>query len=118
MFGAEEARHNPNVVTGTFLLNNHYASILFDSGAERSFVSLEFRPSLSIGTTKLNDTYVIEYANGHEYEAREILLGCTMNLADRLFSINLIPVELGSFDVVVGWTGCPRSVQKFAASIS
>ncbi|GKF21875.1 putative reverse transcriptase domain-containing protein [Tanacetum coccineum] len=35
------AGQNPdnNVVTGTFLLNNHCASILFDTGADRSFVS-------------------------------------------------------------------------------
>ncbi|GJU56029.1 reverse transcriptase domain-containing protein [Tanacetum coccineum] len=31
-----------NVVTGTFLLNNCYASILFDTGADRSFVSTAF----------------------------------------------------------------------------
>ncbi|GJR91304.1 putative reverse transcriptase domain-containing protein [Tanacetum coccineum] len=33
---------NSNVVMGTFLLNNHYASILFDTGADRSFVSATF----------------------------------------------------------------------------
>ncbi|GJT68992.1 hypothetical protein Tco_1028278 [Tanacetum coccineum] len=30
----------PNVVTGTFLLNDHYASVLFDSGSDRSFFLL------------------------------------------------------------------------------
>nr|GEV07687.1 reverse transcriptase domain-containing protein [Tanacetum cinerariifolium] len=34
----ENPQQNPNVVTSTFLLNDHYASVLFDSGAERSFV--------------------------------------------------------------------------------
>ncbi|GKA62207.1 putative ribonuclease H-like domain-containing protein [Tanacetum coccineum] len=29
-----------NVVTGTFLLNDHYASVLFDSGSDRSFFLL------------------------------------------------------------------------------
>ncbi|GJW66197.1 putative reverse transcriptase domain-containing protein [Tanacetum coccineum] len=40
-------RTNPdsNVVTGTFLLNNRYASILFDTGADRSFVSTAFIPN-------------------------------------------------------------------------
>nr|GFB02135.1 putative reverse transcriptase domain-containing protein [Tanacetum cinerariifolium] len=38
----ENPQQNPNVVTGTFLLNNHYAFILFDSGAEKSFVSFAF----------------------------------------------------------------------------
>ncbi|GJY99311.1 putative reverse transcriptase domain-containing protein, partial [Tanacetum coccineum] len=33
----ENPQQNPNVVAGTFLLNDHYACILFDSGAEKSF---------------------------------------------------------------------------------
>ncbi|GKF21206.1 putative reverse transcriptase domain-containing protein, partial [Tanacetum coccineum] len=33
----ENLQQNPNVVTGMFLLNDHYACILFDSGAEKSF---------------------------------------------------------------------------------
>jgi hypothetical protein len=36
------ARQNTNVVTGTFPLNNHYVFVLFDSGADKSFVSIEF----------------------------------------------------------------------------
>ncbi|GKE75205.1 putative reverse transcriptase domain-containing protein [Tanacetum coccineum] len=37
VLGRGEANPDSNVVTGTFLLNNHYASMLFDSGADRSF---------------------------------------------------------------------------------
>ncbi len=37
-----EARQDLDVLTGTFLLNNYYASVLFETGADRSFVSLEF----------------------------------------------------------------------------
>ncbi|GKA29890.1 reverse transcriptase domain-containing protein [Tanacetum coccineum] len=39
-----QAGTNPdaNIVTGTFLLNNRYASILFDTGVDRSFVSTAF----------------------------------------------------------------------------
>ncbi|GJT20653.1 putative reverse transcriptase domain-containing protein [Tanacetum coccineum] len=37
----ENRQQNPNVVTGTFLLNDHYACILFDSGAEKSFNQLK-----------------------------------------------------------------------------
>lgn len=44
----KEACQDPKVVTGTFLLNNHYASILFDSGEDRSFVSHEFRPLIDL----------------------------------------------------------------------
>nr|GFC48702.1 hypothetical protein [Tanacetum cinerariifolium] len=39
-----DAEHNQglNVVTGTFLLNNRYATVLFDSGADKSFVDVKF----------------------------------------------------------------------------
>ncbi|GJV72253.1 putative reverse transcriptase domain-containing protein, partial [Tanacetum coccineum] len=42
--GAGEARQDPNIVTGTFTLDNHYATTLFDSGADYSFVSTTFMP--------------------------------------------------------------------------
>ncbi|GJR05200.1 hypothetical protein Tco_0528184 [Tanacetum coccineum] len=48
MLGAEEARQDPNIVTGTFTLNNHYATTLFDSSANHNFVSTTFIPMLEI----------------------------------------------------------------------
>nr|GEV98377.1 hypothetical protein [Tanacetum cinerariifolium] len=74
VIGAKEARHDPNVMNGMFLLNGRYLSILFDIRADRSFVSLEFRPLLDLKSECLKDSYTIEYVNSHEYEAREILL--------------------------------------------
>nr|GEX29653.1 hypothetical protein [Tanacetum cinerariifolium] len=96
---AEEAVQNQNVVTGTFLLNGHFVSVLFDSGADRHFVSLEIRPLLEQKYESLEETYTIEYANGHEYEAREILLNFKLNLNDELFNIDIILIELKNFDV-------------------
>ncbi|GJY71061.1 hypothetical protein Tco_0474764 [Tanacetum coccineum] len=55
---------NPNVVTGTFLLNDHYACILFDSGAEKSFVSSAFTPFIDIAPTALNTSHKVELADG------------------------------------------------------
>nr|GEU38223.1 zinc finger, CCHC-type [Tanacetum cinerariifolium] len=99
--GAEEDVQMPTIVNGTFLLNGHCMSVLFDSGADRSFISLEFKPLLNQNLEGLVEAYAIKYANGHQYEASEILLGCKLTLASRKFSIDLIPVELKSFDVVV-----------------
>ncbi|GJV45194.1 reverse transcriptase domain-containing protein [Tanacetum coccineum] len=44
-----------NVVTGTFLLNNRYASMLFDLGADRSFVSTTFSSLLDVIPSTLDD---------------------------------------------------------------
>nr|GEX37920.1 hypothetical protein [Tanacetum cinerariifolium] len=53
-----------NVVTGTFLLNNCYASMLFDSGVDRSFVSTTFSALLDVAPSTLDTSYVIELADG------------------------------------------------------
>ncbi|GJS71236.1 putative reverse transcriptase domain-containing protein [Tanacetum coccineum] len=60
----ENPQQNPNVVAGTFLLNDHYACILFDSGAEKSFVSSMFTPFIDIAPTALNTSYEVELADG------------------------------------------------------
>nr|GFB94813.1 hypothetical protein [Tanacetum cinerariifolium] len=49
-----------NVVTGTFLLNNRYAYILFDIGADRSFVSTAFSSQTAITPTALDHYYDVE----------------------------------------------------------
>ncbi|KAJ9535831.1 hypothetical protein OSB04_un001012 [Centaurea solstitialis] len=102
VIGTEEARQDPRVITGTFLINDHYASVIFDSGADRSFVSLGFRPLIPLASESLDEVYSIELADGRELKAHDVLLNCTLSLADELFSIDLIPIELGSFDAVVG----------------
>ncbi|GJV42409.1 putative reverse transcriptase domain-containing protein [Tanacetum coccineum] len=45
---AKAAVKDNNVVNGTFLINNVYASVLFDIGADRSFVSYAFSKYIDI----------------------------------------------------------------------
>ncbi|KAJ0575595.1 putative nucleotidyltransferase, Ribonuclease H [Helianthus annuus] len=96
------AREDPNVVTSTFLVNNHFASILFNTGADYSFMSVEFKRTLGIESSRLEIPYSIELANGKLVESGEVVRGCTLELGERRFSIDLLPIQLGSFDVVVG----------------
>nr|GFA23456.1 hypothetical protein [Tanacetum cinerariifolium] len=91
-----------NVVTGTFLLNNCYASMLFDSGADRSFVSTTFGALLDVAPSTLDTSYAVELADGRISETNIVLRGCTLGLLGHQFNINLMPVELGSFDVIIG----------------
>ncbi|XP_071704997.1 uncharacterized protein [Rutidosis leptorrhynchoides] len=62
------AREDPDLVTGTFLLTNCIAYVVFDSGADRN----------------------------------KIFRGCALTLADKLFEVDLMPIELGIFDVIIG----------------
>ncbi|GJV00234.1 putative reverse transcriptase domain-containing protein [Tanacetum coccineum] len=91
-----------NVVTGTFLLKNHYASVLFDTGADRSFVSTAFSSQIAITPTALDHYYDVELADGRIIGLNTILRGCTLNILNHPFNIDLMPVELGSFDAIIG----------------
>ncbi|GKD69031.1 hypothetical protein Tco_1323121 [Tanacetum coccineum] len=64
-YGVGTAGTNPNsnVVTSTFLLNNRYASILFDNGADMSFVSTAFSSLIDIIPTTLDHGYDVELAD-------------------------------------------------------
>ncbi|GJS26253.1 putative reverse transcriptase domain-containing protein, partial [Tanacetum coccineum] len=99
---AMEAVQDPNVVTGTFSLNDHFVTVLFDSGADFSFISTEFAPLLNVRPSIVNPGYVIEVADGKKVEVDRIILNCKLELGGSLFSINLIPLGHGSFDVIVG----------------
>ncbi|GJW60013.1 putative reverse transcriptase domain-containing protein [Tanacetum coccineum] len=102
VLGGGEANLDSNVITGTFLINNHYASMLFDSGTDRSFVSSTFSALLDVTPSTLDVSYAVELANGRVTETNTILRGCTLGLLGHPFNIDLMPVELGSFDVIIG----------------
>ncbi|GJZ22048.1 putative reverse transcriptase domain-containing protein [Tanacetum coccineum] len=87
---------------GTFLLNNRYASILFDTGVDRSFISTAFSSLINIALTPLDNSYDVELTDGKIVGIDTIMRGCTLNFLNHPFNIDLMPVELGSFDVIIG----------------
>ncbi|GJR91776.1 putative reverse transcriptase domain-containing protein [Tanacetum coccineum] len=99
--GGRDASPNSNVITGTFLLNNCYATILFDTGADRSFVSNTFSALINITPTTLESHYDVELANGKIIGVNPIIRGCTLNFMNHPFNIDLMPVPFGSFDVII-----------------
>nr|GEY32232.1 putative reverse transcriptase domain-containing protein [Tanacetum cinerariifolium] len=102
VMGRGDANPNLNVIKGTFLLNNHYAFVLFDSAADRSFISTTFSTLLDITPNTLDISYAVELADERVSKTNTILRGCTSALLGYPFNIDLMPVELGSFDVIIG----------------
>ncbi|GJW96384.1 putative reverse transcriptase domain-containing protein [Tanacetum coccineum] len=104
VYAVGRAGINPdsNVVTGTFLLNNRYAFVLFDTGANRSFVSTAFSSQIDITPTTLDHYYDVELADGRIIRLNAIIQGCTLIFLNHPFIIYLMHIELGSLDVIVG----------------
>ncbi|GJR96449.1 putative reverse transcriptase domain-containing protein [Tanacetum coccineum] len=89
-------------MTGTFTLNNHYATTLFDSGADSSFVSTNFIPLLGIEPSDLEFSYEIKIASGQLVEIDKVIRGCKLEIEGHMFDINLIPFGSGSFNMIIG----------------
>ncbi|GJY95677.1 putative reverse transcriptase domain-containing protein [Tanacetum coccineum] len=99
--GGGGANPDSNVVTGTFLLNDCYDSMLFDLGSDRSFVSSTFSALLDVTPSTLDTSYAVELANGRISETNVILRGCTLGLLGHPFDIDLMPIEHGCFNVII-----------------
>ncbi|GJR73068.1 reverse transcriptase domain-containing protein, partial [Tanacetum coccineum] len=102
VLGGGDVNPDSNVAKGTFLLNNHYAFVLFDSGVDQSFVSTTFSNLLDVTPDTLDVSYAVELADERISKTNTVLRGCTLGLLGHLFNIDLMPVELGSFDVIIG----------------
>ncbi|GJR96284.1 reverse transcriptase domain-containing protein [Tanacetum coccineum] len=101
MLRDKNAHQDPNVVTGTFLLNQHLAKVLFDSGADKSFISISLASKLNSPSIIIDTFYDIEMADKNLVSTNTVIKGCTLTLLDQPFEIDLMPIKLGSFDVVI-----------------
>ncbi|GKE04421.1 putative reverse transcriptase domain-containing protein, partial [Tanacetum coccineum] len=98
MLGVEEAHQDPNIMTGTFNLNDHYATTLFDFDSDYSFISTTFIPLLGIEPSDLGFSYEIEIASGQLVEIDKVIRGCKLEIQGHMFDISLIPFGSGSFN--------------------
>nr|GEW21974.1 reverse transcriptase domain-containing protein [Tanacetum cinerariifolium] len=101
-FGCEEKGHYRHKCQRERTIRTRELVVLFDSGAERSFMSIEFTPFINISPVALNASCEVELADGKVVSTNTILRGCTLALFSHVFKIDLLPTQLGSFDVIVG----------------
>nr|GEW98881.1 reverse transcriptase domain-containing protein [Tanacetum cinerariifolium] len=119
VLGGRDTNPDSNVIKATFLLNNYYAFALFDLGADRSFVSTTFSTLIHVTPDTLDVSYFVELADERISETNTILRGCMLGLLGHPFNIDLMPLELGSFDVIIGkdWLANHHAVIVFHKKI-
>ncbi|GJU86192.1 putative reverse transcriptase domain-containing protein [Tanacetum coccineum] len=105
ILGAKEAQQDPNIMTGMFTLNNNYATTLFDSGADYSFVSTTFIPLLDIEPSNLGFSYEIEIGSGQLVEINKVIRGCKLEIEVEIVcheKVVRIPLPSGEIIRVLG----------------
>ncbi|GKE05322.1 putative reverse transcriptase domain-containing protein [Tanacetum coccineum] len=68
----------------------------------KSFVSSTFSALFDIAPSTLDTSYAVELVDGRISETNVILRGYILGLLGHMFDINLILIELGSFDIIIG----------------
>ncbi|GJV54415.1 reverse transcriptase domain-containing protein [Tanacetum coccineum] len=112
MLRDRNAHQNPNVVTDMFLLNQHLARVLFDSGADKSFVSISLASKINIPPITIDTFYDIEMADRNLVNTNTVIQGEILTLLNQPFKIDLMPIKLGSFDIVIAQIMEKKSDEK------
>ncbi|MFS7909776.1 putative transcription factor interactor and regulator CCHC(Zn) family [Helianthus anomalus] len=99
---AAEAKIEPDVVSGIFTINSTPARVLFDMDANKSFISHGFIRHPSFVLTKLSVPLEVEIGDNKSFIVCDICRGCKLSIDDEEYSIHLIPMSMGEFQVVVG----------------
>ncbi|GJW51990.1 reverse transcriptase domain-containing protein [Tanacetum coccineum] len=76
--------------------------VLFDSGDDKSFISISFASMLNIPPITIDTFYDIKMADINLVSTNTVIKGATLTLLNQPFKIDLMPIKLDSFDVVIG----------------
>jgi hypothetical protein len=96
-----DGREQGDMVTGMVSVDLFVDHALFDSGASYSFVSEDFVSRAGLSVQRLDHPIVVSSANGSICSCL-VYQGCSVILADEVFSANLVVISLGLFDVILG----------------
>ncbi|XP_076891183.1 uncharacterized protein LOC143542496 [Bidens hawaiensis] len=99
---ATKAQNSDDVVNGTLLINDQLASVLFDTSDDKSFISLDFVYIIDKPRDKLSKPFAIEVAKWNSFIIDRVIQNCVLTLNRVRFHIDLIPMQMGGFDVIVG----------------
>ncbi|XP_076933982.1 uncharacterized protein LOC143600080 [Bidens hawaiensis] len=105
MLNVYQAQRSSDVVNGTFPISNPYASVLFNTGVTKSFISLDFPYIIDKPLDKLSKPFSVEVADRNSIIIDSVIRDCVITLNKVKFRIDLNPMQMGSFDIIVGMDG-------------
>ncbi|XP_035551052.1 uncharacterized protein LOC118349650 [Juglans regia] len=97
-----EAEDKNDVITGTLSLFSNNATVLFDSGATHSLVSMAYARFCTLETKKLKSKLLVATPTRNSVVCDEFLPGCPITIGGRLMPADLIVFNMIGFDVILG----------------
>ncbi|GJS49337.1 putative reverse transcriptase domain-containing protein [Tanacetum coccineum] len=109
---AVDAQQDPKVVTELFihLTTDMLLAYLILRADKKLCNPQNFKYTLiDIKPVELDTSYEVELADGKVVSTNNVLIGCTLNLLNHSFPIDLMIIELGSFDIIIGMDWLSRN---------
>jgi hypothetical protein len=97
----EEAQEAPDVVIGTFFINDTSAVVLFDSGASHCFISAVYVEKHNLPIALLRCRMIVSSLGG-DMPARQLCLKVNIKIRAVDFVANFIVLELKGIDIILG----------------
>jgi hypothetical protein len=97
----EDIPEGEQVLTGTFSLNGHPTTVLFDSGASHDFISKACTQKHQLVIEHIITPYLIRMPGGN-IATKQLVMATPLSLSGRLFRTNLIVLEGQGIDVILG----------------
>jgi len=98
----KEAATSGTVVTGTHFLNSMPFCVLFDSGANHSFISTGSALQLDLEHAKIEANYRIKLSNDYIVDCPILYKYVPISLGESIFPGDLIQIDLSDFDIILG----------------
>jgi hypothetical protein len=112
----EDIPEGEQILMGTFSLNRHPTTVLFDSGASHDFISKACTQNHQLVIEHIITPYVIRTPRGN-IATKQLVMDTPLSLARILFRTNLIVLEDQGIDVKLemGWMKRYKAVLDIAA---
>jgi hypothetical protein len=98
----QDAETSPSVVSGTLVITNQHAQVLFDSGSTHSFISHGFARRLNIIPETLDFELSVDTPSGHVMCTDKVYKSCNVLVSGRELEANLVLLDMYEFDVILG----------------
>jgi hypothetical protein len=98
---AETAQEAQDIVFGMFLINLAPASVLFNSGASHTFISVEYVAKYSIPLCTMPSSILVN-SPGENMRALYRCLGVKIQIMGREFCANPIVLQSSGIDIILG----------------
>jgi hypothetical protein len=88
-------------MTGTFSINCHPVTVLFDTGATHSFINTKFGTKIGLDIYSVNGVYMITTPGGN-ISSNQVCRSVPIQMGNNLIKIDLLLLDLKGMDVLLG----------------